>query len=547
MVYRKIFLCSLMVGLILIFSSGSCLSKGLHFGIISAVKEKIDELKEKIQEQTSEVTLYQSETGADGIAWFTLDNGQTASVKAIDQRTGDPLSGIDAYLITNGTDGVYFLVDPEQNYLPRFVNATAESSSEWIVTVTVEGGLWAWDHLTSWWDGELHTLSVDRVPPSLQEYIREYSFTWYRDTTFGHLRYDIEDIAWSGIDAGASILLTIFFPPAGVGEAIGSVATGGIISLAQTITEETYDEWANYYIGTWQYQPSDECEIWKANQAIFDPLHLGHLTAILVVPKEARPEWSATGSISGIVTDAQTGQGLANVELKLDHGSLSTWSQSDGSYRFSDLPVNGEYSTYRITATKVGYDIAERSDIQVYPGEETSNINIALNPAIIGPSGEYRIVLTWGENPRDLDSHLWTPSIEGSTYHVWYVDMGSLDSPPYANLDVDDITSYGPETVTISTVYPGIYTYAVHHYNFWSDDYGTITTSGAVVKIYSNVGLLREFSVPTTESGSGWWWRVFTLDGSTGEITEINTITADPPIAYNLVPTPKREHLSNKQ
>ena len=66
-----------------------------------------------------------------------------------------------------------------------------------------------------------------------------------------------------------------------------------------------------------------------------------------------------------------------------------------------------------------------------------------------------RLTLTWGENPRDLDSHLWTPSIEGSPYHVYFGSKGSENSRPYAQLDVDDVSSYGPENITIKRLFNG--------------------------------------------------------------------------------------------
>ncbi|MBA4382487.1 MAG: hypothetical protein C0406_07975, partial [Sideroxydans sp.] len=54
-----------------------------------------------------------------------------------------------------------------------------------------------------------------------------------------------------------------------------------------------------------------------------------------------------------------------------------------------------------------------------------------------------RIVLNWGELPSDLDSHLIFPS-----NHIYFNSKtGSTSSD--AKLDVDDTTSYGPETITI--------------------------------------------------------------------------------------------------
>lgn len=51
------------------------------------------------------------------------------------------------------------------------------------------------------------------------------------------------------------------------------------------------------------------------------------------------------------------------------------------------------------------------------------------------------IVLTWGENPRDLDSHI-TYTDDSSSYHIYY--NNKIDSTTGTNLDIDDVTSYGP-------------------------------------------------------------------------------------------------------
>lgn len=530
--YRRVFLGSLVFMLVFILS-GPCFGEGFHFGIISAVKSKISKLKEEIQ---PEPTHFQSETGTDGIAQFTLEDGQTASVKAIDQRTGDPLSGIDAYLITNGTDGAYLLVDPEGEYAPRIINAInpAPESSEWIGRIR-ENFLHSWGSLMGFLTGEPHVLTMDRIPPDLREYIQEHFFTWWRDTIFESLEWDLYEYIEIGVDAGIGIVISLLLTPAGgAGIAFGIVST--VVSAGEILQTGSYDWWTRYYYNL-GYDPSDRCEIWKASLPIFDPQHRGLIACILVVPKEPLPEWATTGSISGRATNARTGEALANVKLDLTPASLVTYSQSNGSYIFSDVPVieNMQSPYYTITATKVGYDLNSISNVQVSVGVETSDVNISLNP-IVSPSEEYRIVLTWGENPRDIDSHFWTPFIEGQTYHIYYVTRGNyddLDSPPYADLDVDDVTSYGPETITIKRLYPGTYTYAVYHYA----GSATITTSGAVVRVYDDIGLVREFSVPTTSSGSNWWWRVFTLNGSTGQIAEVNTITSNPPIAYTLAPS----------
>jgi len=141
-------------------------------------------------------------------------------------------------------------------------------------------------------------------------------------------------------------------------------------------------------------------------------------------------------------------------------------------------------------------------------------------------ASDYKFILTWGQDPADLDSYLWTPDIEGSTYQVWYGSRGSETTAPYAWLDVDDVTSYGPEVMTIVDLYPGTYIYAVNEYS----GLGTITTSGAQVQVYQGRDLIGTYSVPTTPSEDYWWWYVGTVDGATGEFTLINTIQSSPPL-----------------
>ena len=139
-----------------------------------------------------------------------------------------------------------------------------------------------------------------------------------------------------------------------------------------------------------------------------------------------------------------------------------------------------------------------------------------------------QFTLTWGQDPGDLDSHLWTPVIEGSSYHIYYASRGDSSSAPYVDLDVDDVTSYGPEHITIYDEFPGTYTYAIYHYS----GSGDITTSGAEVGILQPDGGVQTFDVPDASAAAHWWWHVCTIDGTTGEITPLNIVSADPPLPF---------------
>lgn len=135
-------------------------------------------------------------------------------------------------------------------------------------------------------------------------------------------------------------------------------------------------------------------------------------------------------------------------------------------------------------------------------------------------ANQLRIVLSWGDEPNDLDSHLVGPTANGGKFHVYYSNK-SYDND--VALDVDDINGYGRETTVVRNVRPGIYTYAVHNYsNRWDDYSNTMSLSEGRVRVYRGESLLATYNVP---SGEGTLWTVFSYDSSTNQITPINNLS----------------------
>jgi len=238
---------------------------------------------------------------------------------------------------------------------------------------------------------------------------------------------------------------------------------------------------------------------------------------------------SETGDVQGKVVDATNLNPIPEVTIELRPGindvtraiTQRVLSESDGSFHFSSIPSG----TYTAFFSKTGY-INDILTLSVLGGESTSGFIMNLSPDIHTTSG-YRIVLTWDVDPNDLDSHLFTPLINGTRYHIYFFNKGSLVSPPYVNLDVDDVTSYGPETTTIVNMVPGEYYYSVHHF---AGNGSLTTTSNATINLYGINGFIRSWTVPS--SGDGRWWNVFSINGETGKITNINEISANPPVDY---------------
>lgn len=226
------------------------------------------------------------------------------------------------------------------------------------------------------------------------------------------------------------------------------------------------------------------------------------------------------GIISGTVLNATDAQAISGASVRVSqNGNLLTTATTgtNGSYTSSELPSG----TYTIEVRASGHLRATEEDVAVTGGQTTS-VNFSLSSLLA--AGELRVVLTWGENPRDLDTHLWLPT--DKQYHLYYGRTGDDEACPFAELDVDDTDSYGPETLTIrQRLGSGTYIYAV---NYFAGD-GGLTTSEAQVQIFDSSGLIATFNVPTTGTGS--WWNVFMINATTREITEAGTI-GDAPTPY---------------
>lgn len=142
------------------------------------------------------------------------------------------------------------------------------------------------------------------------------------------------------------------------------------------------------------------------------------------------------------------------------------------------------------------------------------DMTYALSP-VLKDLDSMRIVLNWGKNPLDLDSHL-----SYKNQHIYWDNQQGLA----ANLDVDDVDSYGPETVTIDKKLDGqYYVYSVHDYsNRTQPNTHSLSNSQAKVMVYAGESLIRSYYVPTTKTGN--LWTVFRISPE-GEIQDINRIS----------------------
>ena len=225
--------------------------------------------------------------------------------------------------------------------------------------------------------------------------------------------------------------------------------------------------------------------------------------------------YTSTGDhvLTGTIIDASNGSPVPGAELNFYAGfgtqgtHYSTVSDEIGKYT-----VNvAESGAFTVIISKLGY-ITETFQIYVTGLSAESHNNFTISTEL--GQGMYRIVLTWGALPPDLDSHLTGTASDGTYIHVYYQAMTAIarDGSNIAMLDVDDTDGYGPETTTIRDTNGSFYFDVV--------DYTKSTGvggSGAQVKIYKGNSL----AYTVTPDGSvGMEWRVCQIIN--GEIIIIN-------------------------
>jgi len=217
-------------------------------------------------------------------------------------------------------------------------------------------------------------------------------------------------------------------------------------------------------------------------------------------------------SFKGILKQARTAVLIPSVELSNNLLTVTLTNRTTGSitnatidYNTSSFSVSVIQGEYLLSITMNGYITLEEY--------VTFNANL--------PNKEYFLskvmrgliaVLTWGVQPSDLD--LWCDELSTGKKTGW---NSKSNSPVF--LDLDDVSSYGPETMTIME------TNSRGRYNLWVNNYSNqvpLTQSQASVIIYVGDTLVARVNVPTT--GTGRNWNIATYDSTTGNVVVNNSL-----------------------
>jgi tetratricopeptide (TPR) repeat protein len=236
-------------------------------------------------------------------------------------------------------------------------------------------------------------------------------------------------------------------------------------------------------------------------------------------------EDGSNGIVLGKIIDAFSGRGvsISNQAISFLPGvyneipenintEYKTNTTSDGEYSIS-LPVGN----YTAVINHVNGYSSTFFNVLAISNTNMDNQNGTITPII--PEDQIRIVLTWGNTPNDLDSHLTGPGNQNDRFHTFY-EIKSYHGQ--ADLDLDNTIGYGPETTTIYGVMDGVYRYSVHNYSEKeSSASSTLSNSNAKVTVYFGSRDRKIFNVPNNKEGT--LWTVFEIRNK--EIIPINRLS----------------------
>ena len=232
-------------------------------------------------------------------------------------------------------------------------------------------------------------------------------------------------------------------------------------------------------------------------------------------PATASPTPAPFGLVHGVVSDA-TDPSVKLAGVQVTAQGQSTTTDAQGKYTLQLMP-----GTHTLTFEKDGY-IRTTAEVSITQGGDVQR-DCSMSREL--SSNEFRVVLTWGSTPSDLDSHLRGASALGREYHVYFSDKMPSAANNEAQLDVDDTDGHGPETTTFTVTNNNTYVFYVKDFTNRDTIRATgLQNSSAKVEVYSGNEQIAVYTVP---SARGRYWEVFRIEN--GTLRTINQIVDSEP------------------
>lgn len=196
-----------------------------------------------------------------------------------------------------------------------------------------------------------------------------------------------------------------------------------------------------------------------------------------------------------LIKDSVTGHGIADANINIDN----KWDTLTDNSGWAPIPNEVPDGTHEILVSKGDDYVPTKSTFNIVGDEITANSQISVPKAV--DYNRIQIVLDWGYEPYDIDSH-----IICENHHVYFSNRYEDNM----DLDRDDTDSYGPETITIRDIKADKkYEYYVFNYSH-QELYGTsLSYSNARVRVIIQNEQVNEFNI--TPGMVGRTWHVFDI------------------------------------
>lgn len=272
------------------------------------------------------------------------------------------------------------------------------------------------------------------------------------------------------------------------------------------------------------------------------------LEQIVLIPDD----YNCKGQLDVNVIDVSSGENISNLSVTIRKGFynpkgeiVTQTSRWNGDLCKTAIINTGYYTVYvedkrNDVEEKNRYIKSCKSFVLTKSLLETGVIKVFVTKNM--EKDQVRIVLEWGDEPDDLDSHikgyyLRSDGAYSEEFEVYYHNKtyGIEGYGDEIRLDYDVRNGYGPETVTIYDVNEDKYIYYVHNYSAKYDtDAIELCKSKAVVSVFmynpeADGRPLYTFTVPHDQHGM--YWIVFEyIPKNEVNIIPVNCITDYVPI-----------------
>lgn len=241
----------------------------------------------------------------------------------------------------------------------------------------------------------------------------------------------------------------------------------------------------------------------------------------------------ASIDLLGFVADSGTGKGISDVAIKskCPFDDYVTSSQpveltEEGmqlaKYKIEKGVTGPEGYRCYLSYEKDGY-IPLRFRVLIQKEKTQGMFRHAILTSLMPKPPPYRVVLQYGASPADLDAHLQVftgdkrldiAGHRGDRTDFTYLTEQSTEKAgefPFATMDVDVDTGYGPQQHSIHEPQVGTYGYYVKNYDHHYTSNVKFQNSDARVFLYEGNVLKHRYAIRNAQGSPNKFWQVFSL------------------------------------